>query len=208
MKPKKSYYPVVLLLSVAAIWLARELIAVDWSGLAPVIATAEAQDTGGGATSASTRTPPIHYPEFPIEKGRTRLFHMSLVVSDLEKSVDFYTNMLGFKVIRYQNLYPYNAAFIWTGDGEPIIELMQAIPDAKGAAPVGFGHLGLFVENVDELYDKTIAAGATWRSEPRRPGPGAPYMGFIKDPDGNAVEIMANPPGARCTSCHRGPHLN
>ena len=39
MKPKKSYYPVVLLLSVAAIWLARELIAVDWSRLAPVIAT-------------------------------------------------------------------------------------------------------------------------------------------------------------------------
>jgi lactoylglutathione lyase len=207
MKPKKSHYPVIFLLSVAAIWLARELIAVDWSGLAPVIATAQAQESSGGASSTSTRTPPIHYPDFPIEKGRTRLFHISLVVADLEESVDFYTNMLGFKVIRYQNMSPYNAAFIWTGDGEPIIELMQAMPDAEGAAPVGFGHLGLFVENVDDLYEKTITAGATWHSEPRRPGPGAPYMGFIKDPDGNRVEIMANPKGG-CTSCHRGPHLN
>jgi predicted lactoylglutathione lyase len=65
----------------------------------------------------------------------------------------------------------------------------------------------LFVENVDDLYEKTITAGAAWHSEPRRPGPGAPYMGFIKDPDGNRVEIMANPKGG-CTSCHRGPHLN
>ncbi len=212
MKPKTRRYPIVFLTFVAAIWLVIELIVVNWPelgfDLVPAIGTAVAQEARGDAAAAPARTPPISYPEFPIEKGRMRLFHIGLVVSDLEKSVDFYTNMLGFRVIRYQNLYPYNAAFIWTGDGEPIVELMQPMPNAKGAASIGFGHLGLFVENVDDLYEKTIAAGHTWRGEPRRPGPGAPYMGFIKDPDGNNVEIMENPPGSRCTSCHRGPHLN
>ncbi len=133
---------------------------------------------------------------------------MGLNVADLDASVEFYRDKLGFKVIRYQEFGDIaSSAFITTGDGEPIVELMQVKLEREGVASVGFSHLGMFVDDVDRIYEESTKAGAKWQGEPARPGPGAPYMGFMLDPDGNMIEVMENPKGG-CTSCHRGPHLN
>lgn len=148
------------------------------------------------------------FPHFPIEKGRARLFHVSLIVKDLEKSADFYQQVLGFKVMRFQDMGVQRVAFISTGDGEPLIELTQITKPLPNLPQEGFSHLGLFVENVDDFYDRTRNAGATWSMPPGRPGPGAPYMGFVEDPDGYRIEVLGNPQGTECTGCHRGPHLN
>ena len=172
------------------------------------IATAEAQQpAGSGAAEGKKKRPPIHFPPFPIEEGRARFFHIGLGVADLDASVEFYRDQLGFKVIRYQEFGDIaSTAFIWTGDGEPIIELMQAKKDREGVPAVGLTHIGVFIDDVDRIYERTSKAGATWEGEPAPLGPGAPYAGFMRDPDGTRIEVMENPKGG-CTSCHRGPHL-
>ncbi len=161
-----------------------------------------AQDSG-----ARPRTPPIFFPEFPIEEGRIRLFHVSYIVDDLEKSIEFYRDVLGFKHIRTQDMGFQRIAFISTGDGEPQIELKEVTAPFRGMPTEGFSHVGIFVQNVDAIYEKSIEYGAEWRMKPTVLGPGAPYFGSMRDPDGYEIEVMENPTGG-CVSCHRGPHLN
>ena len=71
----------------------------------------------------------------------------------------------------------------------------------------GFSHVGIFVQDVDAIYEKSIEYGAEWRMKPTVLGPGAPYFGSMRDPVGYEIEVMENPTGG-CVSCHRGPHLN
>ena len=150
----------------------------------------------------------LGFPPFPVEHGRIRFFHIAVAVEDLERSVDFYTNKLGFKVMRTQDVGFQKMAFIATGDGEPIIELIQIIKALPGRKTEGFLHLGLFVDDVDAIYKESREKGVEWSMSPRRYGPGAPYMGFATDPDGFEIEIMENPLPTDCVTCHRAPHLD
>jgi lactoylglutathione lyase len=151
---------------------------------------------------------PIHYPPFGKEQTGLRLFHVSLMVKDLDKSVEFYRDQLGFRVVRFQEMGGFQrVAFMSSGDGEPLIELKQMLKDIKGMPTEGFSHLGVFVEDVNAVYEKTTEAGVLWARKPRVPGPGAPYMGYIVDPDGYEIEVMQNPT-ADCVTCHRSPHVD
>ena len=195
-----------LLATDIAVRLRPTMSTADWL---PIGSAHAQRSAANGRDQQSQRSrPPIYFPPFPIEEGRGRFFHIALNVRDLDTSVEFYRDKLGFKVIRYQEFGDIaSSAFIATGDGDPIIELMQMKLEQEGVASVGFSHLGMFVDDVDRIYEESNKAGAKWQGKPARPGPGAPYMGFMLDPDGNRVEIMENPK-AGCTSCHRGPHLN
>ena len=164
--------------------------------------TEASQDTGGRPVTA-----PMYFPEFPIEPGRIRLFHVSYIVDDLEKSIEFYRDVLGFKHIRTQDMGFQRIAFISSGDGEPQIELKEVTAPFRGMPTEGFSHVGIFVEDVDKVYEKSIEYGAEWRMKPTILGPGAPYFGSMRDPDGYEIEVMENPTGG-CITCHRGPHLN
>ncbi len=69
-----------------------------------------------GNQEAQRKRPPIFFPPFPIEEGRGRLFHVGLNVTDLDTSVEFYRDKLGFRVIRYQEFGDIaSSAFIATG---------------------------------------------------------------------------------------------
>lgn len=185
-------------------------VAPEVSGPKPVMAAnTAAQGPTQAATNATVEPNRVtmFYPPFPVESGRKRLFHVGFMVKDLDKSIDFYVTKLGFKHIRTQDSGWIKIAFISTGDGEPQIELEQLTRDMPGMPKQGFSHIGMFIDNVDAFYAASQADGVEWKAKPGRPGPGAPYMGFVVDPDGNRIEIMENPK-ADCTSCHRGPHLN
>lgn len=183
-----------------------DLVIRIWPGLVekPVrfVRQVHAQDS-----DARPRTAPIFFPEFSIEEGRTRLFHVSYIVDDLENSIEFYRDVLGFKHIRTQDMGFQRIAFISTGDGEPQIELKEVTAPFRGMPTEGFSHVGIFVQDVDAIYEKSIEYGAEWRMKPTVLGPGAPYFGSMRDPDGYEIEVMENPTGG-CVSCHRGPHLN
>lgn len=127
--------------------------------------------------------------------GAPRLLHTMLRVRDLEKTEDFYTRLLGMKLLRKIDFEKarFTLAFIgyeaW--DSGTHIEFThnwdQEEPYELGT---GFGHLAIAVPDVYEFCRKLEREGV---EIPRAPGPmihGGPVMAFIRDPDGYSIEIL------------------
>ena len=127
--------------------------------------------------------------------SQSRLLHTMIRVLDLEKSLDFYTRLLGMKVQRRKD-FPtgeFTLAFVGYGDeaDSTVVELThnwpQKEPYQMGSA---FGHLAISV--------KDIYAACEWLKQegvkiPRPPGPmkhGGSVIAFIEDPDGYKIELI------------------
>jgi lactoylglutathione lyase len=126
---------------------------------------------------------------------KCRFLHTMIRVRDLEKSLKFYTDLLGMKVLRQRD-YPsgkFTLAFVGYGDEaeNTVIELThnweQAEPYNLGTA---FGHLAIGVPDVYKTCDRLAAAGV---KIPRPAGPmahGGSVIAFIEDPDGYRIELV------------------
>ena len=124
-----------------------------------------------------------------------RLLHTMIRVRDLDKSLKFYRDLLGMKVLRQRD-YPtgkFTLAFVGYGEeaGNTVIELThnweQAEPYDLGTA---FGHLAIGVPDVYKTCDRLAAAGV---KIPRPAGPmahGGSVIAFIEDPDGYRIELV------------------
>ena len=140
MNKDRRYRLIGISLAILITLVTADLAIRIWPGLVkgPIrfASEAHAQDSG-----SRPRTAPIFFPEFPIEEGRTRLFHVSYIVEDLEKSIAFYRDVLGFKHIRTQDMGFQRLGFISTGDGEPQIELKEVSAPFRGMPTEGFSHV-------------------------------------------------------------------
>jgi len=128
-------------------------------------------------------------------KGDYRLLHTMIRVKDLEKSIDFYTRLLGMRLLRRTD-YPsgeFTLAFVGYGgeDGHTVIELThnwgRKEPYQLGE---GFGHLAVGVPDIYGACEKLGRAGV---KIPRPPGPmkhGGSVIAFIEDPDGYKIELI------------------
>lgn len=126
---------------------------------------------------------------------KARLLHTMIRVRDLEASLNFYTNLLGMKLLRKRD-YPtgkFTLAFVGYGDesNHAVIELThnwdQKEPYALGTA---FGHLAIGVPDVYQACEQLGAAGV---KIPRPAGPmahGGSVIAFIEDPDGYRIELI------------------
>ena len=124
-----------------------------------------------------------------------RFLHTMLRVLDLDKSIAFYTDLLGMKLLRRQD-YPsgeFTLAFVGYGDetDSTVIELThnwgQKEPYALGSA---FGHLAISVPDIYGTCERLAEAGV---KIPRPPGPmkhGGSVIAFIEDPDGYKIELI------------------
>ena len=124
-----------------------------------------------------------------------RMAHTMIRVRDLDKSLDFYTRLLGMKVLRRKD-YPdgkFTNTFVGYGaeDANTVIELThnwdQAEPYDLGN---GWGHLALEVPDVTAACAQLAAEGTKIT---RAPGPmkhGARVIAFIEDPDGYKIELL------------------
>jgi len=131
-----------------------------------------------------------------MSESQYRLAHTMIRVRDLEKSLDFYTRILGMKVLR-QKEYPggkFTNTFVGYGPEEshPAIELTynwdQEEPYDLGN---GWGHVALEVPDVYAACEALQEAGANIT---RPPGPmknGTRVIAFVEDPDGYKVELLA-----------------
>ena len=127
--------------------------------------------------------------------GNARLLHTMLRVKDLDKSLNFYTELLGMKLLRKRD-YPtgkFTLAFVGYGEeaDSTVIELThnweQAEPYSLGSA---FGHLAIGVPDVYKACERLGAAGV---KIPRPAGPmahGGSVIAFIEDPDGYRIELV------------------
>ena len=129
------------------------------------------------------------------DTSRFRLLHTMIRVLDLEKSLDFYTRLLGMKVLRRKDYESgrFTLAFVGYGDEakDTVIELThnwdQKEPYTIGSA---FGHLAI---GVPDIYGTCRQLESEGVKIPRPPGPmkhGGSVIAFIEDPDGYKIELI------------------
>ena len=133
--------------------------------------------------------------ENPFSTGKARYLHTMIRVKDLDKSMDFYTRLLGMKELRKKD-FPsgeFTLAFVGYGDetAQTVIELThnwgQDDPYDLGN---GFGHFALAVPDVATACDILASEGV---EIPRPAGPmkhGGSVIAFIKAPDGYLIELV------------------
>src|SRR5438477_3262088 len=128
----------------------------------------------------------------------SRFLHTMLRVKDLDKSLHFYTEQLGMKLLRKRD-YPtgkFTLAFVGYGDenDSTVVELThnweQAEPYSLGS---GFGHLAVSVPDVYKSCEQLAAAGV---KIPRPAGPmahGGAVIALFKDDDGDRIDLVLRP---------------
>lgn len=121
--------------------------------------------------------------------------HAMIRVLDLEKSIEFYTQIFGMKLLR-KNDYPegkFSLAFIGYGeeDTHTVIELTynwgRTEPYEIGT---GFGHIALGVNGIYDICEELRVQGANIVREPGPMKNGTTEIAFIKDPDGYLIELI------------------
>ncbi len=127
-----------------------------------------------------------------------RLLHTMLRVGDLRRSIDFYTQVLGMKLLRTtrrpdQN---YDLAFLGYGSNpeHAEIELTYNYGVDKYELGTAYGHIAIGVPDVAAtcaaLREKAAALGGAITREPGPVKGGTTVIAFITDPDGYKVELI------------------
>lgn len=124
-----------------------------------------------------------------------RLLHTMIRVGDLQRSIDFYTRLLGMRLLRQKD-YPdgrFTLAFVGYGDESEhcVIELTHNWDTASYDLGNGFGHLAI---EVDDVYGATQRIRELGGKVIRDAGPmnaGTTICAFVEDPDGYPIELLA-----------------
>ena len=124
-----------------------------------------------------------------------RLLHTMIRVGNLEKSINFYTEILGMKLLRQKD-YPngkFTLAFVGYGDEQDhsVIELTYNWDTDAYDLGSGFGHLAIEVDDVYAAAEKIRAQGGKIIREPGPMNAGTTIIAFVEDPDGYQIELLA-----------------
>jgi len=123
-----------------------------------------------------------------------RILHTMLRVGDLERSIRFYTEVLGMKLLRRKD-YPdgeFTLAFLGYGEEseQAVIELTYNWGVDRYDLGSGYGHIAL---EVDDVYQATSAIRERGGKILRDAGPmnaGTTIIAFVEDPDGYPIELI------------------
>ena len=123
-----------------------------------------------------------------------RLLHTMLRVADLEKSVEFYTKVLGMSELRRSENteYRYTLAFVGYGDEKDnaVIELTYNWDTDSYDHGNAFGHLAIEYDDIYKACEEIKSLGGIVSREPGPVKGGKTEIAFIKDPDGYAIELI------------------
>ncbi|MNZ36657.1 Lactoylglutathione lyase [compost metagenome] len=124
-----------------------------------------------------------------------RLLHTMLRVGDLDKSIAFYTEVLGMTLLRRKD-YPdgqFTLAFVGYGseDENSVIELTYNWGVDKYELGSGYGHIALEVDDVYKACEDIRSRGGKITREPGPMKHGTSILAFVEDPDGYKVELLS-----------------
>ncbi|NTX92629.1 lactoylglutathione lyase [Pseudomonas citronellolis] len=124
-----------------------------------------------------------------------RLLHTMLRVGDMDKSIAFYTEVLGMTLLRRKD-YPdgqFTLAFVGYGaeDENSVIELTYNWGVDKYELGTGYGHIALEVDDVYKACEDIRSRGGKITREPGPMKHGTSILAFVEDPDGYKIELLS-----------------
>lgn len=123
-----------------------------------------------------------------------RILHTMLRVGDLQRSIDFYTGVMGMNLIRQQD-YPedrFTLAFVGYGDEQDnaVLELTYNYGTDHYDMGSAYGHIAIEVDDVAGVTEQLRAKGVNVICEPMTMNDGNISLSFVQDPDGYAIELI------------------
>ena len=123
-----------------------------------------------------------------------RMLHTMLRVGDLEKSIRFYTEVLGMQLLRRKD-YPsgrFTLAFVGYGDerDNTVLELTHNWDTQEYSLGDGYGHIALGLDDIDAACTAIAEKGGRIVREPGPMKHGNTVIAFVEDPDGYKVELI------------------
>jgi lactoylglutathione lyase len=123
-----------------------------------------------------------------------RILHTMLRVGDLQRSIDFYTRVLGMKLLRISDNpeYQYSLAFLGYGPNpeHAEIELTYNYGVEKYEMGTAFGHIAIGVEDAYKACEAVKAAGGAVTRDAGPVKGGTTVIAFVTDPDGYKIEFI------------------
>ncbi|MDY6890216.1 MAG: lactoylglutathione lyase [Pseudomonadota bacterium] len=126
-----------------------------------------------------------------------RMLHTMYRVSDLEKSLAFYTEVLGMRLLRRRD-YPegrFTLAFVGYGDEaeNTVLELTHNWDTDHYDLGTGYGHIAIEVDDVYTACDQIKAKGGEVVREagPMKNSSSGTILAFVRDPDGYMIELLS-----------------
>lgn len=126
-----------------------------------------------------------------------KLLHTRMRVSDMEQTVNFYTNVLGLEVLE-RKVSPRGSqlAFLKVPNSEELIELTSFPPSGPVKVQEDLVHLAFQVESLDDTIASLNAKGVKVTDGPTQTSSGSRFI-FIDAPDGYEVELIERPSGVK-----------
>ena len=123
-----------------------------------------------------------------------RLLHTMIRVGDLDKSIAFYTEVLGMRLLRRKD-YPegkFTLAFVGYADEseQAVIELTHNWDTKAYDLGNGFGHIAIAVKDAYKSCEEVKKRGGTVTREPGPMKFGGTVIAFVQDPDGYKIEFI------------------
>lgn len=124
-----------------------------------------------------------------------QLLHTMIRVGDLDRSIKFYTEVLGMTLLRQSTNeeYQYTLAFVGYGDestGQAVVELTYNWGTDSYDLGTGFGHLAIGEEDIYARCEAIRQAGGKISREPGPVAGGSTEIAFVEDPDGYKIEFI------------------
>jgi lactoylglutathione lyase len=123
-----------------------------------------------------------------------RILHTMLRVGDLQRALDFYTKVLGMKLLRKKD-YPdgrFTLAFVGYGDESEtaVLELTHNWDTPSYQLGNGYGHVAIEVDDAYKTCEEVRKLGGKVTREPGPMKHGTTVIAFVEDPDGYKIEFI------------------
>jgi lactoylglutathione lyase len=129
-----------------------------------------------------------------MEPKPMRILHTMLRVTDLEKSISFYTELLGMRLLRRKDFPDGQFTLAFLGYGEEseqaVIELTHNWDVSAYDMGNAYGHIAIGVDDVYRACDLIKSKGGQVVREPGPMKHGSTILAFVEDPDGYKIELL------------------